>query len=159
MAGWFARVDKAPDGKALFPGRAPTSLRAELERHASYGAFVSNHEDRRGAFVLRPGRWYPPTLDALSLGFLSFYPELFRGKDEPRHLTTGTRTSHTFAKVYAFIRGVGGGLGKREKTRRRNGRGGLARYGKSRVFSERGDKGEQRERGLRSAGEGQLRRE
>lgn len=93
--------------------------------------------------------WMSPRLS----GSLSFHPELFRGKDEPRHLTTGTRTAHISA--YAFIRGVGGGLGgkERERTLRRDGQGGLARYEKSRVFSERGDKGEQRVGGLRSAGE------
>jgi len=75
LAGWFARVDKAPDGKALFPGRAPMSLRAEHERHAYYGAFVSNHEDRRVRPTSRTA--YPhfgcSLVEALSLSIRSFF--------------------------------------------------------------------------------------
>lgn len=70
---------------------------------------MSNHEDRRARPTSRTA--CIPTLGALSSGSLSFHPELFRGKDEPRHLTDGhTDGSHT-AIVYAFIRGVGGGTG------------------------------------------------
>lgn len=93
-------------------------------------------------------------------GSLSFHPELFRGKDDPRHLTTGTRTSHTSASVYALIRGVGGSrLGKEGENakEKRSRRAGSLREKPS--FLERDYKGEQREGGLRSAGEGQLRRE
>jgi len=69
--------------------------------------------------------------------------------------------SHTSTSVYALIRSVGGNsrLGKegenaKEKQSRRAGS-----LREKPSFLERGYKGEQREGGLRSAGEGQLRRE
>lgn len=93
-------------------GVHPRACRRSLNGTPTTRAFVSNHEDRRVRPTSRTV--YIPTLDALSPGSLSFHPELFRGKDEPCHLTTSTRTSHTSASVYSFIQGVGGGLGRRE---------------------------------------------
>lgn len=159
MAGWFARVDKAPDGKALFPGRAPTSLRAELERHAYYGAFgVEPRRPARSSYV-QDG--VSPTLDVLSPGALSLS---IRSFFEVRTSLATLRRAHgrlTLSRACTRLSEVWerwtGEKGENAKERRAEA--GWLAHEKSRVFSERGDKGEQREGGLRSAGEGQLRRE
>lgn len=116
--------------------------------------------------ALRPGRRIP-TVRVFS-GSLSFLPELFV-RASLAALPTGTRTSLTSPRTCARLSEVwevaerGGGRGETAvrdaegRARGGDGRGGLARCEKSWVFSERGDKGEEREGGLRSAGEGQLR--
>lgn len=66
---------------------------------------VSNHEDRRVRPTSRtvyPPPWMP-SRRALSLSIRSF----FEVRTSLATLRRGTRTSHTFASVYAFIRGVG----------------------------------------------------